>query len=244
MITQDTKATLPNKAIYVNELFSKIAKKYDLLNSLMTFGFNYKWKEEAIKLALSEINNPTAALDICCGTCDLGIILSKTSSSINITCTDNCSKMLEIGRIKIEKLKLKNITLSLLDSEDLLSYFPKCSFDIVSIGFGLRNLVNKEKCIEDIYKLLHKNGVFVCIDLGHPTNYFWQKIFFYYFFKIVPTLGAIFAKNKEAYTYLPHSLVSWYTQEKLKNILLSKGFKKCYFKNILGGVVAIHIAIK
>lgn len=242
------RSTNENKAAYVNEMFSKIAKKYDLLNNLMTFGLHKRWKKKAIKLALAELNHHSSlitspsSLDLCCGTCDLAIILNKLYPSFKITCVDNCSEMLDIARHKIENLKLKNISIQLLDSENLS--FKSSSFDLITIGFGLRNLVNKEKCIEDIYRLLRDNSVFACIDLGHPTNIIWEKIFFDYFFRLVPILGKIFAGNKDAYTYLPNSLMNWYKQEELKELILKKGFKKCYFKNILGGIVAIHIATK
>ena len=231
-----------NKATYVNELFAKIADKYDLLNNLMTFGLHKKWKKETILLALEENKSPEYALDLCAGTCDLSITLNNLSPNTKITCIDNCNSMLEAGLHKIKSLKLKNIEVSLLDSENLP--FKGSSYDLITIGFGLRNLDNKEKIIKDIFNLLKDNGVFACIDLGHPKNNVWRKIFFFYFFNIVPKLGQIFAQNKEAYSYLPNSLLNYYNQEELKKIILSKGFRKCYFKNILGGIVAIHIAIK
>lgn len=242
MIKTAIKSTDINKTKQVNEMFSKIARKYDLLNNLMTFGMHNKWKEETIKLALKANDNPLQALDLCSGTGDLAIILKKYCPNTKVICIDNCTEMLDITKSKIERLKLKDISLLLTNSEELL--FSEASFDLVTIGFGLRNLFQKEKCIENVYKLLKDNGTFACIDLGHPKNNFWKKIFFYYFYRIVPELGQIFAKDKDAYTYLPTSLKSWYKQEDLKELILNKGFKNCYLKNVFGGVVAIHIAIK
>lgn len=236
------KSTNTNKAAYINQMFNNIAPNYDLLNNLMTFGFHKKWKKEALKLALKEASDPKEALDLCSGTGDLAIILSKLIPSLNIICGDNSANMLDIAKQRIEKLGLKNISTSLIDCENLP--FKASTFDLITIGFGLRNLINREKCIEDFYNILKTNGVFMSIDLGYPNNFFWQKMFFSYFFNIVPLLGQIFAKDKSAYSYLPDSLKSWYKQEELKSILLLKGFRKCYFKNILGGVVAIHIAVK
>ena len=242
MTTTSTKSTINNKASYVNQIFSNIATKYDLLNNLMTFGLHKSWKNKLIKLALCEIPNPKDALDLCSGTCDLGIILNKYCLDTNILCIDNASPMLEIGKRKIEKLKLSKIKIQKEDVDNLSSMSQ--SFDLITIGFGLRNLVNREKCIESIWKLLRSNGVFACIDLGYPENLIWRDLFFMYFFNLVPKLGELFAKNKEAYSYLPKSLLAYYKQEELKDVILSKGFKKCFYKNILGGVVAIHIAVK
>ena len=240
MIETTTKSTIVDKSTYINQMFSSIAKKYDLLNNLMTCGLHKRWKTKAIKLALKENNTPSSALDLCCGTGDLAIILHKECPNIKIECVDNCSEMLEIAKERTKNLK--TISISLSDSENL-TYKPS-SFDLITIGFGLRNLVNKEKCIEDIYQLLTNNGVFMCIDLGHSSNYFWKKIFNGYFFNVIPKLGGIFAGNIEAYSYLPTSLTSWYKQEELKDLILKTGFKKCCFKNIMGGIVAIHIAVK
>ena len=225
-------------------MFNKIAEKYDLLNNLMTFGLHKKWKEEAIKLALKEKKNPENVLDICSGTGDLAIIIKKLYPDIKntkITCIDNSSEMVRIAEKKFKTLEINNINILLSSFEDLSK---NSSYDLITIGFGLRNLIDKEAAIEKIYDLLNTGGIFACIDLGHPNNIIWQKLFFFYFFKIVPKLGAIFARDKEAYTYLPASLMSWYKQEELKNIILKKGFQKCYFKNILGGAVAIHVAVK
>ena len=208
----------------------------------MTFGLHHKWKEETIDLALKEINNPKSALDLCSGTADLAMILNSKLPKIKITCVDNCANMFDIAKVKIENLKIKNIDLLLADCENLPFY--SWSFDLITMGFGLRNLVNKEKCLSDIFEFLKPDGVFVCIDLGYPINFFWQKLYFLYFHNIIPKAGEFFAKNKEAYTYLPESLKTWYKQEELKELILKTGFKKCYFKNLLGGAVAIHVAVK
>jgi demethylmenaquinone methyltransferase/2-methoxy-6-polyprenyl-1,4-benzoquinol methylase len=241
---QDTiqKSNTSGKSTYVNNLFSKIAKKYDLLNNLMTFGRHLKWKEDGIKLALKEVKDCNKALDLCTGTGDLSIILNKLSPKTEIIASDYCDEMLQILEKKIINHDLKNINVKKIDSESI--DFPKSTFNLVTIGFGLRNLVNKEKCIESIYSVLKKDGVFMCIDLGHPVNPIWRKIFFTYFYNLVPKMGELFARDKDAYTYLPESLKTWYTQEELKEILLKKGFTKCFYKNIFGGVVAIHIAKK
>ncbi len=229
-----------NKATYVNKMFAEIAGKYDLLNNLMTFGLHKKWKKETIDLALKEINNPKDALDLCSGTADLAIALNKKIPELRIKCIDNCSEMLEIASIKTKNLK--NIELLFMDSENM-SFKPE-TFDLACVGFGLRNLVNKESFLNRVFGFLKPGGVFACIDLGYPENIIWQRIYFFYFFNLIPKLGELFAKNKDAYTYLPMSLKSWYKQKELKDLILKIGFKKCYFKNLLGGAVAIHIAMK
>ena len=236
------KSNESNKTEFVNKMFAKIAAKYDLLNNLMTLGLHKKWKEDAIKLALNENIIPRVALDLCSGTGDLAITLHKYSPKTLITCIDNCKEMLNITNEKIKLLKIKNITLSLGDCEKL-NYAPS-SVDLITIGFGLRNLVNKEECLNSFLKILNNGGIFTCLDIAHPENLIWSTIYNLYFFKIIPILGQSFAKDKEAYTYLPNSLLSWYKQNDLKELILKTGFKRCYYKNIVGGIAAIHIAVK
>ena len=240
----DTKSIAMKNTEEINEMFSRIAEKYDLLNNLMTFGLHKIWKEAAIKLALKEIKThkpegPQYALDLCSGTGDLALALSKLSPNTNICCIDNCIPMIDLLKTKI---KNKRISLILGDSENL--NIEKKPFDLISIGFGLRNLSNRILSLENIYKHLEDGGIFVCIDLGHINNYVWKKMFNIYFYKIVPFLGKVLTKDKDAYLYLPTSLESWYKQEELKDLILKTGFKKCFYKNIAGGAVAIHIAVK
>lgn len=231
-----------NKATYVNNMFSKIAEKYDLLNNLMTFGMHKTWKKDAIKLALNELSALDSALDLCTGTGDLALIINKLSPKTKIIASDYCTNMLNVLNKKIKKLKIKHIETKIEDAENLSYKTP--AFDLITVGFGLRNIADREKCIENIYAALKPKGVFICIDLGHPVNYIWRKVFFSYFYNLVPKIGELFAKDKEAYTYLPESLKTWYDQETLKKLLLKKGFSRCSFKNIAGGAVAIHIAVK
>lgn len=231
-----------NKQDYVHKMFSGIAKQYDLLNNLMTLGMHNSWKKKAIKLSLNEIEAPHTALDLCSGTGDLGLMIKQLSPNTKVLCVDNCKNMLSIAQDKINKLNLNNISTEISNVENL--QFDNNSYNMVSIGYGLRNLVEKEKCLSEIYRILSPGGVFMCIDLGHPTNNFWGLIFNTLFFNVIPFLGKIFAKNEEAYTYLPLSLKSWYTQSELKDLILKTGFKKCFYKNVFGGATAIHIAVK
>lgn len=232
---------IKNKPAYVNKMFNKIADKYDLLNNLITFGLHKKWKEKTVQLALHENSSITDVLDLCTGTGDLALTTKKLIPKANITCIDNADNMLEIAQKRFQHFN-NSFTIYNRDIHNL--NLKDTSFDLITIGFGLRNLTERERCLEKSYSLLREGGVFACLDLGYPTNIFWKSIYFTFYFKIIPILGKLFAKDKEAYTYLVESLFSWYKQEELKELLLSKGFKKTYYKNILGGAIAIHIAIK
>ena len=240
MTQTKTKSTNIEKSKLVKNMFNRIAKKYDLLNTIMTFGQHKKWKEYAVKLALGELKHTETALDICTGTGDLLLTLNKHCKNCKITGIDNSETMIDIAKQKINKIN--NLLVRCEDFEE--SENINENYDLITISFGLRNLSSKESSINKIHKILNPSGVFVCIDLGYPNNFIWRKIFFFYFFNIVPILGLIFAGDREAYSYLPNSINSWYKQEELKSLLLKTGFKKCFYKNIFGGVIAIHISVK
>ncbi len=242
MTNTTIKSVESNKGEFVNKMFANIATKYDLLNNLMTLGMHCKWKESLIKYALTENNCPKIALDLCSGTGDLAILLHKYSPKTKIICIDNCIEMLNIASEKLKNKNISNIEVLNAGCENL--NYSDSSIYLITIGFGLRNLQNKEQCIKTSYKSLKENGVFACLDISSPENKLWSKLYKSYFFKVIPQLGALFAKDKEAYTYLPESLLSWYKQSELLDILKKTGFKKSYYKNILGGVAAIHIGIK
>lgn len=240
MTPTKTKSIIIEKSKLVNNMFNRIAKKYDLLNTIMTFGQHKNWKENAVKLALSELKHTETALDICTGTGDLLLTINKYCKNCKITGIDNSETMLDIAKRRINEIKNLSVRYENFEESENINE----RYDLITISFGLRNLSKQESSINKIYKTLNSNGVFACIDLGYPNNLLWRKVFFFYFFSIVPILGLIFAGNREAYSYLPNSLTSWYKQEELKTLLLNTGFKKCFYKNIFGGVIAIHIATK
>lgn len=235
-----------NQNSEIVEMFSAISEKYDLLNNLMTFGMHKTWKEKSINLALKYLNNCpnncNNVLDFCCGTGDLTILLKKLKPQANIICSDLSKNMLELANSKFTKNRFNGIKIICENAEEI--DHGKGIFDLAMVGFGLRNVNNKEKCLDAIYDSLRAGGVFMCIDLGHPINPIWNKIYSLLFNSITPILGMVFAKNKAAYTYLPESLNTWYKQDELRQLLLNKGFKECNVTNFLGGVVSTHIAIK
>src|SRR3989338_3417371 len=231
-----TKSIASNKSEYINQIFAQIAKHYDLLNNLMTMRFHLKWKKDAIDMAIKENKHIFKALDLCTGTGDLALFIHKKVKNAQIICIDNCHQMIDITKKRLDNINSPTFELIKADCENLR--FNNSSFDLITIGFGLRNLINREKCLTDSYDFLAPEGVFACIDLGHPVNPLWKSIYGFYFYKIIPLLGFVFARNKEAYTYLADSLSGWYKQDELKEILIKIGFKKVYYKNILGGAVA------
>lgn len=209
----------------IEKMFDKIAPNYDFLNNIISFYTHYFIKTKSIKLL--DFEPDSEVLDLCCGSGDLGRIILKKYPKTTITGVDFSSKMLDIARAK-NKTKSKNIKYLKMDAQKL--EFSDNSFDFVVMGFGFRNVENKELCLKEIYRVLKKDGVFLHLDFGQKNTI--SKIYD----KIILFLINFF-KNKEAYLYLinsknnflnPKSLIEKFKQEGFKLVLI----KHFLFKNI------------
>ena len=150
------------------EMFDSISGQYDLINNLLTFGLHNKWKSEIVKIAKKK--NPRKILDIATGTADIAIMLSHIKSC-EIIGLDISSKMIEIGKTKINRLNLyKRISLDIGDAENIK--YADDTFDIVTVGYGVRNFENLNKGLNEIYRVLKKNGTLIILETSLPKNIF------------------------------------------------------------------------
>ena len=171
----------------IKTLFNKISKKYDFMNNVISFGTHFLVKKEAIKSL--EIKPNSKVLDLCCGSGDLGRIIKKYHPTCDVIGVDFSPKMLEIARQKNQ-----NITYWEMDATELP--FEKNSFDYIVMGFGLRNIPEKNKAIEEIHRILKNNGKFLHLDFGA------QNCLSNIYDNIVLLLAKIFVKNTKEYKYL------------------------------------------
>lgn len=230
--------TSVNKKEQIINMFNNIAKNYDTLNRLLSFGIDTWWRKKAIK----HLNNPDKILDIATGTADFAITAAKHTNA-EIIGIDISKKMLEIGEKKIKKLNLNDrIKLDLADAENLP--FDNNHFDAITIGFGVRNFENIEKGLTEIYKTLKEGGVVTILEPSAPVFFPFKQLYNIYFHYLLPIIGGWLSKDKEAYSYLPESVKSFPSRSdfllKLKNI----GFKKQSHIPLSFGIVSLYIAIK
>ena len=236
-----------NKVSYIQNLFSNIAGSYDLLNDLMTFFLHKKWKRKCIESASPNIeyNNKVKVLDLCTGTGDMAFMWSENPKVIKAIGLDSCVPMLDVAEQKLNKenpdLKEK---LYFMEGDALALPFQENYFDAITVGFGLRNVSNLDKSIEEIYRVLKPGGFIASLDLGHPESKSFYNFYKNVFLKLVPVLGAIFAGNQSAYDYLVNSLDYWPTQKELSQKFWDAGFSRSHYKNLMFGTIAIVIAQK
>ncbi len=229
------------KAAYVRKMFNEIAGRYDIMNRLISGGIDPLWRE----FAITEIKLADGAkvLDVCTGTCDLAITAAKrTGAGGEVFGVDLSEGMLRVGLGKIKNVKNSPVmALSQGRAEDLP--FRSDYFDVAMASCGIRNTTDIPKSFSEMMRVVKPGGVVFNLDLGHPKNKIFDKLYRFYFFNIVPIVGKLFS-HSEAYSYLPNSLLTFPDQETIKKIFEDIGLKRVRYHNLLGGAMALHIGYK
>ncbi len=224
----------------VTQMFDNVSSNYDFLNRVLTFGIDVTWRKKVVKFVTDQ--NAKIVLDIATGTGDLAIMLAQANID-KVTGLDISSGMLEVGKKKVAQLNLENkIEMILGDSEKLP--FKDHAFDAITVGFGVRNFEDLEKGLSEIYRVLKPKGTFVVLETSQPTKFPIKQGFTFYSKYIIPTVGKMFSKDKNAYSYLPESAAAFPYGEKFNNILLKIGFKSSKVYPQTFGAATIYQAIK
>jgi len=227
------------KAEHVGDVFHSVAEEYDLMNDAMSFGMHRLWKKMLIEL--SELSEGSIALDIASGTADIPRLINKKFKSVSMHVTDINASMLALGKDRaINENFFHNCSFALASGESLP--YQNQTFDLVTVGFGLRNFTDKERGLKEMRRVLKPNGVLLILEFSKPTNSFFSKIYDWYSFNIIPKLGSFLANDSESYQYLAESIRMHPDQETLKDMVLDAGFDDCKFYNLVNGVVSIHKA--
>ena len=224
---------------YIKNIFESISKDYDLMNDLITFKYHSKWKKEIAMIAKED--NPKVILDIATGTGDIAINLSKLKDS-QIIGVDISEKMLDVAGDKIRKMNITNITLELSKAEKLK--FKNNFFDLISIGYGVRNFEDLINGLKESYRVLKKNGKLIILETSVPNNFLIKYLYLLFTSIYVPLISFIFTKNIKAYNYLLDSTKEFPHEKEFKKILGSVGFKNIASKIKFFGISTIYIRTK
>ncbi len=225
----------------VEQMFSHISSRYDLLNHVLSFGLDSRWRKACAR-ETGRVNCQRI-LDVCTGSGDMAIELSKFwRDKVYIDALDFSQELIEIGKRKIQKSGLRNITFKKADAE-LLPYNNE-EFDAITIAFGLRNIQNKLKALKEFYRVTKPNGCFICLEFSRPTNPFLEKLYFFYLIKIIPLISRLLGSDPEAYRYLGDTIKDFLNANELADLIRSAGWKNVTYKLLTCGIVAIHLGKK
>jgi demethylmenaquinone methyltransferase/2-methoxy-6-polyprenyl-1,4-benzoquinol methylase len=227
------------KAQRVRGVFDSVASKYDLMNDLMSMGLHRAWKAYTVMVA--NLREGQQVLDIAGGTGDLALAFSrKVGASGLVVHTDINEAMLRTGRDRLLDAGVALPTL-VCDAEKLP--FPDNHFDLVSVAFGLRNMTHKDAALTEMNRVLKPGGKLLVLEFSKVAKPL-EKIYDWYSFKVLPTMGKWVAGDDSSYRYLAESIRMHPGQEELKTLMRASGFGHVDFHNLSGGVVALHVGIK
>ena len=225
---------LQQKKGLVKGVFNKVFKKYDLMNDLMSLGIHRIWKKNLIQMM--NPSNKKKLIDVACGTGDVAkLYLEATDNNSTILCVDPNINM--IKECKKNLKKYKNIKWKVCNAERL--NVPDNSFDFYTISFGLRNAKNINKSLKEAHRVLKSGGRFLCLEFSKIENNN-LEILYKNYSKLIPKIGEIVVGEKKPYEYLVKSIENFISQKQLIEKMEQSNFKNCEYRNLSGGIVAIH----
>jgi len=233
---------LAEKGARVRGVFDSVAGRYDLMNDLMSLGIHRLWKRLAIELA--GVRPGQRVLDLAAGTGDLTRQLAaRVGAEGAVVSADINAAMLGIGRDRLlDRGVGGNVAYVQANAECLP--FAAGGFDLVTIGFGLRNVTDKARALASIYRVLRPGGRLLVLEFSRPTLPLLARLYDQYSFKVLPLVGRLVAKDEQSYRYLAESIRMHPAQEALKALMEEAGFARCDFLNLSAGIVALHRGYK
>ena len=222
-------------------MFDSIAWRYDFLNHFLSLGIDKWWRKRAV--ARLPENENGSILDVAIGTADLTIALLKNKRAGKVTGIDISDEMLAIGKEKILRAGFAGKTELMNGDCDNLP-FPDNVFDAVTVAFGIRNFEHPQKSLSEMYRVLKRGGDLVVLELSRPENRLVRWLFDLYFFHILPWVGGLFSKRKEAYNYLPASVKNFVYGKEFDDWMKAAGFDNTEYRSLTFGIVTIYKGTK
>ncbi len=227
----------------VQRMFTAIAARYDLNNSLLSFGLHHRWKAAAVRHVPVQARG--RGLDLGAGTGDLALLLHQRMGERGRTAAaDLNAAMLKVGADKIARRGLAGrIVCVRMNAERLV--FQDAAFDAVTAGFCIRNVGDRPRAFHEIHRVLKPGGHFVCLEFSRPVSAPLRRLYDWYSFRVLPAVGTwVAGDHTEVYRYLPESIRTFPDQKRLAAMLRAAGFARVDYRNLNGGIVAIHVAVK
>jgi demethylmenaquinone methyltransferase / 2-methoxy-6-polyprenyl-1,4-benzoquinol methylase len=225
----------------VHSVFEKISDQYDYMNDLISFKQHNRWRNDTMKrISVKPGDN---CLDICCGTGEWTFALAEAAGeSGQVTGLDFSENMLKVGRAKLKKRSFPNI--AFIHGNAMELPFGDNTFDVVTIGFGLRNVPDYFQALKEMARVVKPGGRVVCLETSHPTVPIFKQVFKFYFTYIMPVFGKLFAKSYQEYSWLQESTEAFLTKEELKELFQKSGLTEVEVKSYALGAAAMHTGKK
>ncbi|MFQ5574584.1 MAG: bifunctional demethylmenaquinone methyltransferase/2-methoxy-6-polyprenyl-1,4-benzoquinol methylase UbiE [Terriglobia bacterium] len=231
------------KEAQVQEMFTSSAPRYDLVNTVLSFGLHKLWKRTAV--VKTGLEDGQRALDLCSGTNDLAILLGRrVGKDGQVVAVDFNREMIALGAAKVQRANMGQWVSSRQGNAESLD-LESDLFDALTIAFGLRNIRDQERALSEMHRVLKPGGRLVCLEFSVPPNRAFRRLYDFYSFNILPHVGTIVSGDKSrVYHYLPASIREFHTPEALRALLEKVGFRNVEHRYLSAGIVGLHSATK
>jgi demethylmenaquinone methyltransferase/2-methoxy-6-polyprenyl-1,4-benzoquinol methylase len=231
-------AQLTDKGRGIRDMFDRIAPRYDLLNRVLSLGIDRRWRRFAVKQLRVPANG--MVIDIATGTGDVALeICRQTDASVRIVGSDFTQGMLVLGHDKIASSPCHDRIL-LVNAPCEAMPHPDRIFDGITIAFGIRNVVDRQKGLEEMARVLKPGGRAVILEFATPRNGLFRSLYYFYFRRVLPWLGGLISQ-RSAYQYLPDSVLEFPDRESFKSMMEAAGFIDVTVHDLTGGIAAVHV---
>jgi demethylmenaquinone methyltransferase / 2-methoxy-6-polyprenyl-1,4-benzoquinol methylase len=228
-------------AQWVRGMFGRIAPRYDLLNHLLSFNLDKRWRARTVARVSDILDRPDSlVLDLCCGTGDVALALESRAGR-SLLASDFCHPMLVEARRKISGQGFRT---PVFEADALSLPLAEASLDLITVAFGFRNLANYQRGLEEMMRVLKPGGVAAILEFSQPPNAAFRALYGFFSTHVLPRVGGIVSGSPEAYSYLPESIRKFPGAEQLAQEMRRAGFSRVEFERMTGGAVALHIGYK
>ena len=227
------------QAEQVQSMFDRIAGRYDLLNRIMTMGIDKRWRKIAVREC--RVGPGVDTLDVCCGTGDLSFLLAEAGAR-RVVGLDFSANMLEQARIRGGKTSGPGSRVEFIQGDAMDLPFADNSFDVVTVGFGVRNVEDLDQSLREFARVLRPGGRLGCLEITRPESRPAAAFHTVWFHKVVPVVGGVVSGDKDAYSYLPESTLTFPQPRDLADRFEAAGFDRPHWQTFGGGIVALHVA--
>ncbi len=221
-------------------MFSGIARRYDLLNHLLSANIDRRWRSMVAEKLRPLLVAGTRTLDVACGTGDLALTLSEAGQT-SVIGSDFCRPMLQVAA---QKAAQRQSSIPFIEADALHLPFATEMFDVVTIAFGLRNLASVEGGLQELFRVLRPGGTIAVLEFSHPVVPGFRALFNFYFTRVLPRIGGFVSGSRGAYEYLPDSVSRFPDQKTLAELMVKVGFKEVAYQNLTGGIAALHLGAR